>query len=112
MEHIQQLALVGMQTFYLHIKDRVGIHLNPMFAENVLCQTLLIAALNASHLLLEGSILAVFNQADHLLRMMNPARADGFIDQSGQLRVGMKQPPPVGDAVRLVIEAVRIHLIE
>ncbi|MNC80527.1 hypothetical protein D3C75_1333560 [compost metagenome] len=53
MQDVQQLAFVGMQPFDLYIEDGIRVYLHSMLLTDVFRQALLVAAFDASHLLLE-----------------------------------------------------------
>ena len=114
MQDIQQLALVFMQSLDLYIKNRTGIHVNAVVLGNVFCQADLVLIFDVHEFLL---ILVVIHEGLKLFQLGQIR--DPFIPQAyligqpvGQQRIGMDHESPLGNAVGLVVELLREHLIE
>ena len=72
----------------------------------------LVGGLDRAPLRAEGRVLGVGLELRELVEVDRPAVADGRGDERRQARVAQRQPAPLGDAVGLVVEAVRPQLVE
>ena len=64
MQNVQKLALVLMETFYLHIKNGTGIYLNAVMLADILCQTQFILVFNIRYRIAKLTIKLINSVAD------------------------------------------------
>ena len=102
-----------MKPFYLYIKDGVGIHVDSVVFFNVFGETQLVLVFDLHKFLLSLGIIHVFFKARDPGQIGYPAvAAQLFGDPVSQKRIAVKEETPLGDAVGLVVELLRHHLIE
>ena len=112
LDQIEQLALVFMDALDLHIKQCVGIEPDAGEFAQVVRQIDLVGALDLVNPLSKGRIARKFRQAGKLLGLGHEAIADAFADQAGEARVRLMQPAARGHPVGLVVDPVRVELVE
>ena len=112
LENIQQLPLVGVNTLYLHVKNRVRVNLNALLLLNKIRQTLLVGQLNLGKTLQKGLVLLVAQQILQLVGVGAPAVANGLVNQLGQKRIGLHQKTPRRNAVGFVVKLIRRQLVK
>ena len=101
MQDVHQLALVLMQALHLHIEDGAGIDRHAIVLLNVLRQTDLVLVLDIHEFQLCLLIIGKQRQLLHLGQIGDPLIADV-----------VRYPPPLGNAVGLVVELLREHVVE
>ena len=112
MQDVQQLALVLMETLYLHVEDGARIYGDSVVLQDVFRQTHLVLVLDIHELLLGLLVVRVNLQLRDLGQVGDPLVADVGRYPVSQQRVSVKQETALGDAVGLVVELLRHHLIE
>ena len=110
--HIQQLALVGMQTLGLGIEDRIRIDSDTGRAVNIICQNILAFIFDAQEVSLCLGIIGIFQKTLEVFVVVMPGSADPCVHQFLQLRVAVKHPAARRDAVCLVVELLRNERVE
>ena len=101
-----------METLYLHIKHGSGIHINAVMLFNISCKAHLVLVFNVHELLPAPGVFCIDCQAVNMRQIGDPVAADLFRNPISQKRISMKKEPSLGDAVGLVVEFFRHHLIE
>lgn len=112
MENIHQLALVLMETLYLHIEDRSWIYVNAVVLLDVLCKTDLILVLDLHKLLLAFLVLCTGKKLCNMGQICDPLVSNLGGYPVCQKRVAVKQEAPLSNAVCLIVELLRHHFIE
>ena len=112
MENIHQLPLVLVETLNLHIENGIRIHLNAIVLLDILCQPQLILVLNVHELFLGLFVVCQSLDAGNLGQIRNPAVPHFGGNPGRKQRIAVEQETPLGDAVGLVVKAVREHLVE
>ena len=107
---VHLLALVLVQALDLDVENGVGVRLYPGLLLQVPAQGLLVFVLDGHQVLQRLLILLEGQQLLKLCRVLLPAGADLLGDPLGQQGVAVDEPPPVGDAVCLVVELLRVDL--
>ncbi len=109
---VEQLSLVLVETLHLDVEDRVRVDFNAVVLENVLGQALLVPVLDLHELLLRLLVVGVGLQLLELGKMRDPAVADPLRDPLRELGIAVQEEAPLRNAVRLVVELLRHHLVE
>ena len=112
MEDVHALTLVLMETFYLHIEDGTRIHVDAVVLLDILGKAQLVMVLDVHELLLASCIVCVDGQLLNMGQITDPLVADLIRHPVCKKRVSMKEEPSLGNAVCLVVELLRHHLIE
>ena len=112
MQDVKQLTLIFMQSLNLYIKDGTGIHLNAVVLQNIFRKTYLVLVLNIHKFLLCLLIIRIYLQFVDLRKVCDPVTAHMCGYPVCKKRVPMKKETSLGDAVCLIIELLRHHLIE
>jgi hypothetical protein len=111
-ERVEELALVLVEALDLHVEERIRIDGHAELALDELGERLLVAALHRGEARAEGGIVDVLLEALEALEIGDPLVADALGDERGEARVAGLEPAPRGDAVGLVVEALRPELVE
>ena len=99
-----------MQTFYLYIKDEVGIDINTLMSCNVVTELFLLLPLDAVELV--NNVISKFTfELFKLIKVTYPSLADKIGDEFGQFGVAQTEPSTLSDTIGLVLEAFRIECI-
>ena len=113
MHDIEQLSLVLMQTLYLYIKDKVRAEFDMVMLLDILDQTELVLILDLAELFACLGILCQRGNALDLGQIGDPGiGAQLLCYPVSQKRIAVQEESSLGDAVCLVIELLRHHLIE
>ena len=112
MQHVQQLTFVFVQTFYLNIKDGIGVDVDAFCFFDILRQCNFICFLDFHETTAEVFIFCVRQEFFQFCQFCNPAIANGFRDEPSQTMVGMEEPSSLGDTICFIIEFFRIQFIE
>jgi len=72
-EQIQVLALVFVETFYLHVEQRLRIDFDAAFAFYYLGQAFLVVEFYLHKLCLEGAIVGIFFKFAQIVEILGPA---------------------------------------
>ena len=111
-QDVKKLSLVLMETLDLYIKDGSGIHLYPVVILDIFCQTNLVFILDIHELLLSPGVVSIYLKLLHLVQIGDPLGSDVIRYPLCQKGIAMEQKSPLSDAVGLVIELGRIHIIK
>ena len=101
-----------MQTLDLYVEDRAGIHIDAIVLLDVFGQTQLVLILDVHEFLLSLLVIRIDLQPAHLGQIRDPLVADMGCNPVCKERVAMKKESSLGNAVRLVVELLREHLVE
>ena len=112
MQDVHQLALIFVKPFYLYVKDGTRIHVNPVVFLNVFCQADLVLVLDIHELLPALFIVRINLQLLDMGKIGNPLIPDFGGHPVSKQGISMKQEPSLGNAVGLVVELLRHHLVE
>ena len=112
MEDVHQLPLVLVKPLHLHVKDGGRIHLNAVVLLDIFCQAQLVLVLDLHELFLSRLVLRQSLQRADLRQIRHPLRAHFGSHPLSQKGIAVEQETPLGDAVGLVVKAVREHLVE
>src|SRR5262249_6585765 len=117
MQRVEQLPLVLVDALDLAVKERVRVEGDRLasvlvLALNDLHEAQLVVALGGTPLVGERRIGGKWRQALELEQVSHPALTDGRGDEIGQRWIGLLQPAALRDAVGLVAELLRPHLVE
>ena len=112
MQHIEQLAFVFMDTLDLHIEHGIGIEDNAAASFDQRPQPQLVRLLDCCPTRPKRLIVGMRRKCLQSLQLDLPAIANRFRNQTGQLRVTGDQPASRRDAVGLVVEFARPHLVK
>ena len=111
-QRVEVLALVLVNALDLNVEHPVRVELDARLRRDQVRQPGLVLPLDRAPALLEGRIVGVSLQTAQLLQVHQPAFADGLVEQGAQTGVGQADEAPRGDAVGLVEEPIRPHLVE
>ena len=111
-QDVEQLALVLMQTLYLHIEDGSRIHIDAVVLLDILCQTHLVLILDVHKFLLCFLVIRIHSQLLDLGQVGDPLVTDVCRYPVCQQRVSVQQEAALRDTVGLVVEFLREHFIE
>ena len=112
MKDIQKLPLVLVETLHLYIKDGSGIHFDIVVLQDILGKAHLVVILDIHELLLSLIVVRIDLQAGNLGQIRDPLAAAVIRHPISQKRIAVKQKSSLGDAVGLIVEALREHLVE
>src|SRR6185369_8085379 len=112
-EHVQVLALVLVDTFYLNVEQARGIHIDAGSLPDNPGQSLFIRLLDLQPFPLEGRARGKgLESAEFCLQIAEPSVAQLGRDQLRQPRIAERDPPAGGDAVGNVMEFLREQFVE
>ena len=112
MQNVHELTFVLVQTLNLYIEDRTRVYLNAVVLQNVFCKAHLVLIFDIHELLLCLLVIRINLQLGELCQVCHPSVSDMVCHPVCQQRVAVKQETSLCDTVRLVVEFVRIHLVE
>ncbi len=110
-EAVQQLALVLVQALGLDVENGAGVQTEMLFAPDVVGELLFLCALYGEELPARPGVAGERLQAGDLGKIRDPAAPDALREKGGQLPVAQGQPAPLGHAVGLVAEALRVQRV-
>ena len=110
MEHVEVLSLVFVKAFDLDVEQRFRIHFDPFVGKDVFGQTLFGGQLDLAELVAESFLFELLLHVREFFQIVLPLVSDGGVDQFGQFGVGILNPAPGSDSVRLVVETIGEHL--
>ena len=93
MKGIQQLSLVLVQSFDLHIEERVWIEVYRELFRNKICKLLLILLLNRPHTPNDVSVVCKLLQTLKTIEVRLPSRPKQLSDERRQSRVALPHCP-------------------
>ena len=109
---VQQLALVLMQTLDLDVEDGARIHVDAVVLLDIIREAQLVAVLDVHELRLALRVVHIDLELLQGRKVRDPLVADLPGDPVCQQRVSVQQEAALGDAVGLVVELLRVHLVE
>ena len=101
-----------MNAFDLHIKKAVGVNLDAGFLKDDVRQTLFVIQFDLFPAVQKFLIFGVVNQFFKLAEILDPLGSDFGGDQIGKTGIALFKPSAGRDAVCLVVESLRKHLVE
>ena len=111
-ERIELLAFVLVQTLHLDVKDRIRAYFNILRLFQVSAQRLFIFMLDLEQLFKHCVIIFIFKKLLKLRGVLLVSLADQAVDILCQERIAVDEPAAECDAVCLVVELLRIDLVE
>jgi len=111
-EGVEELALVLVQALDLAVEERGRVHLEAELVLDQRREGLLVPALDLEERGPELRLLDVGLELPEALEIGGPVRADLLGDQRGEAGVAGEDPAAGRDAVGLVVEALRVVLVE
>jgi hypothetical protein len=112
LEREEELALVLVQALDLRVEHAGRVEVDVQELLHPLGQEALVGELHRAPLRPELRVLGEGLDRAQLVEVPDPAAPDPARDQVGQPPVRLVQPPPRGDAVRLVVDARREHAVD
>ena len=112
MQDIEKLSLILVQTLDLYIKNRIRIDFDVVMFQNISGEAFLVGALDRGKLL--PLILVIDKRVKflHLRKICHPLRSDQTAHPCCQALIAVEQETPLGDTVGLVVELIRLQIIE
>ena len=107
MQQVKVLAFVFVQTFDLHVENRIRADFDAGLGFDFGSQGDFVGVLDGHEAVLENWIVRVVGQQIELVELFGPVTFNLFINQVGQARVTGFKPATRGDAVGDVDEFVR-----
>ena len=112
LEDVEQLALVFVDALDVHVEHGRGIDAYAALLVDIFGERFLVRALYGGEPVLRGGILDIALEIADALDVVDDAGAHGLAQQVCQRRIGIDQPAPRRDAVRLVDDAAGQDLVE
>ena len=111
-QKVELLPLVLVQTLDLNVVNGFRIHLVALIFLEPGGKLFLLRILAVQDALQKCGILRIGKQVHQLVRVRLPPLADLLANQLGELRIALHDPSAESDAVGLIIELLRIELVE
>ena len=99
MQQVEQLALVFVDAFDLHVEQARRIHLYAGAARDECREPILVGLFDCPEAALESGLMLVGEQALQASQIPAPVAAQRRVDQPGESRIGLGEPTPRRDAV-------------
>ena len=112
MKYIEKLSLVLMKSLYLNIEYGTRVNLNSVVLLNVLGKSDLVTVLNLHELTSAQLIISIYLELAHLRKVCNPVVANLLCYPVCKKRIAVKKESSLCNAIGLVVELFRHHLIE
>ena len=112
MQDVEELSLVLVQSLDLYVEDRSGIDFDSVVLEDVLGQTDFVLVLDVHELLLRLGVIRIDLQFLHVGQICDPLIADLIGDPLCKVGIAVQQESSLCDAVGLIVELLREHLVE
>ena len=110
MHRVQKLALILVQTLDLHIEDRIGIEHDALRLFDISGKVDLVGALDLAETVEHGGVVRVgFEPFERLGVQQVLVSARERAHQLVEPRIDLREPAAVVDAVRHVLELLRLH---
>ena len=110
-QRVQELTLVLMQPLDLHVEDGVRVDGDAVRLLDVRREPLLVAALDVGELHEDVAVAHIAHEILQFVRVREPAVSDEVGDERGELRVRLRHPAAVSDAVGHVGELLGVHRV-
>ena len=101
-----------MDPLYLYVEYRIRIDFYLHAVCNILCKSLFVLSLDSHELFEERAVLCVFFEFLDLFKICLPVGSYALVDKTRQTRIGLHHESAVAYSVCLVVEFVRLQLIE
>ena len=111
-ERVHLLSLVLMQALDLNIVDGIVIQSDALRLFQIILKFCFSRTLYRQKLVKYCFVVYKCAKLLQFLRILLKARSDQGLDQLGQLVVAVQQPAAECDTVRLIVELLRINLVE
>ena len=111
-EGIHLLAFVFMQTFYLNVKNGIRVQFQSLGVLQIGNKLSLLFCFHIQKLCKYGRVRHELSQFFQFHGIFLPAFSDERGDEGGKLRVAGHEPAAEGDAVGLIVEALRVQFVE
>ena len=109
---IHLLAFVLVKTFYLYVEDRILIHCQVLGLVEILLQCLFIVFLDLFQLFQHFRVIFVFQKLFQFHRVLLISASDQALNVIRQLVIAVDQPAAERNTVGLIVELLRIDIIE
>ena len=111
MQRVEQLTLVLVQSLDLHVEDGVRVDDDAVRLLDVGCETHLVGALDVGKRPQHVGVAHIAHEILELVRVREPAVPDELGDERRELRVRLRHPAAVSDAVGDVGELLGVHRV-
>ena len=112
MKNVHELSLVLVQSLDLHVKDGIRVYGHIVVLFDIFCQTHLVLALDLHELFLCHRIIDILHQPFDHRKVYNPVLSYLLSHPVREQRIAVKQETSLCDAVCLVVELLREHLVK
>ena len=112
MQDVEELSLVLVETFYLHVENGARVNIDPVVLFDIFRKADFVLVFDLHELASRRLVLYVRFQLRDLGQVRDPAVADLICDPVCEKRVAVCKETSLGDSVCLVVELLRHHLIE
>ena len=112
MQDVQELTFVFVETFYLNVEDGSGIDFNTVVLQDIFRKADFVLVLDVEEFLSGSLVIRIDPELSHAGQVSDPLVADMIGDPVREQGVAVKEETPLRDAVGLVVELVREHLVE
>ena len=112
MENVHQLTLVLMKSLNLYIKDRILIYVNVLCLLKVILENDLVLLLDIHDPAKDCVIIIELSEVIQFLCILFVAVTDELCDICCKLLVAVEKPSSECDTICLVVELLRIDLVE
>ena len=109
---VQLLTFVLVETFYLNIKDRIRAHFQSLSLAQVSAEVFFVLVFDLKQLIKNFVIIFVRQKFLKLCGVFLVSLSDRLVQQGGQTRIAVDEPAAECDSVCLVVELLRINLVE
>ena len=109
---VQLLTFVLVETFYLNIKDRIRAHFQSLSLAQVSAEVFFVLVLDLKQLVKNFVIIFVRQKFLKLCGIFLIPFSDCLVQQGSQTRIAVDEPAAECDSVCLVVELLRINLVE
>ena len=111
-QQVELLALILVQALGLDIEHCIGVHAHLLGVQQPIGKRFLVGLFHGGQLAEHRLVIGKGQQFFQLGGVLAEAGADVLFQRSSQARVAFQQPAAEGDAVGLVIELLRVQLVE
>ena len=101
-----------MQSFDLHVEQSIRVDFDMHLFQHIIRETFFVCQFDLLQFVQNNFVITVGLQNFDFFRIALPFRTDRLIKHFGQVFICDLNPTPLRDAVRFVVEFLRIHHIE
>ncbi len=112
MKNIHQLSLILVKSLHLHVKYGIRIHIHAVVLFDIFCQTNLVLVFDFHKFLLGGFVVGKIPEPADPGQVRDPAIANLLRHPVCQKRISVQKETSLRNAVCLVVETLREHLVE